>query len=262
MTDTTQIDNIKAKVGKMLSLASDSSASKGEIENALSMATQMMMKYNLTREDIDQSKENPIEKVQYGTRTAYSLSKKTFTWESNLVMFLCKFIGTVKVYRDSVMHLNRKHGMVVTDEKGNSVYSRAFIFYGADDDCEIAVQLFDELKYAIQMSAIIRFGSWAKGDGGAYCEGFVSGLRSTHIKEVAKLKMDNQTNALILVSEQTQLAIVKEAEQWIAKEQGVKLYKRQASTGAASGSGSARNEGRADGSNYGLNKPNATRKIG
>jgi hypothetical protein len=260
MTDKTQIDNIKAKVGKMLSLASDSGASQGEIENALSMATQMMMKYNLTRQDIDQSKENPIEKVQYGMRTAYSLSKKTFVWESSLAMFLTRFIGTVKVYRDSQMHLNRKRGMVVTDEKGNSVYSRAFIFYGSDDDCEIAVELFDELKYAIQMSAIIRFGSWAKGDGGAYCEGFVSGLRQTHIQEVKKLKMDSQTYGLIIVSEQNQLAIVKQADQWLAKEKGVKLYKKQTSTGA-SGSSDARNEGREDGSNYGLNKPTATRKL-
>ena len=262
MTDTTQIENIKSKVGKMLALASDQSASQGEIENAVAMATSMMAKYNLTREDVDNTKENPIENVKYGTRTAYGLSKKTFVWESQLAMFVAKFVATVKVYRDSKLHLNRKGIFVVTDEKGNSVYSRAFIFYGADDDCEIAVALFDELKKAIQMSAIIRFNSWAKGDGGAYCEGFVSGLKETHLKEVEKLKnTDTQTTALILQSEQTQLAIVQGAEQWLAKEQGVKLYKGQGSTGA-SGSGYARNEGKADGSSYGLNKPTATRKIG
>lgn len=260
MTDKTQIDNIKAKVGKMLSLAGDQSASQGEIKNALTMATSMMAKYNLTREDIDNSKENPIEEVQYGKRTAFSLSKKTFNWESQLVMFIARFVGTVKVYRDGGIHMNRKNGMVVTDEKGNPVMSKSFVFYGCDDDCEIAVELFDELKIAIQMAAIIRFGSWAKGDGGAYCEGFVSGLRETHTKEVLKLKSDSQTNAMILVSETNQLAILKQAETWLAKEQGVKLSKGQGSSGA-SGSSTARNEGRADGSSYGLSKPSATRKI-
>lgn len=259
--DKTQIDNIKAKVGKMLLLAGDQSASQGEIDNALTMATSMMAKYNLTREDIDNSKENPIEAVQYGKRTAFSLCKKTFYWESQLVMFIARFIGTVDVYRSNEFVLNRKRGMAVIDEKGNPVMSKSFVFYGCDDDCEIAVELFDELKIAIQMAAIIRFGSWAKGDGGAYCEGFVSGLRETNTKEVLKLKEDSTTYGLILKSESNQLAILKQAKKWLEKEQNVKLSKGQGSSGA-SGSNNSRNEGRADGSSYGLSKPSATRKIG
>ncbi len=65
---------------------------------------------------------------------------------------------------------------------------------------------------------------------------------------------------MILVSEINQLAILKQARIWFMKEQNVKLSKGGKAAGA-SGSNNARNEGRADGSSYGLSKPSATRKI-
>jgi Protein of unknown function (DUF2786) len=254
-------NKIREKLAKMLTLASDGNASKGEIENALAMATQMMVKYNLTRDDIDLSQADPIKNVKYATNNAWTLSGKVYAWELALSQFICKFMGTTKHYLNHGRFTKRPNGIVEFDGDGNPMATRMVTFYGAEEDCEIAVSLYHELQKAIQLAAIVRYGKWAKGDGGVYCEGFVQGLNDANIREIAKLKnCDNQTNALILVSEKTQLAIVKGAEDWLIKSKGIKLRKGQGSSGA-SGSGNARAEGRNDGSKYGLEKRGATKKI-
>jgi hypothetical protein len=156
----------------------------------------------------------------------------------------------------------RKNGFAVFDSNGVRKHAKRVAYYGAEDDCEVAVQLYYELQEAIQTMAIIRFASWAKGDGGAYCEGFVSGLKEANIKSIQRLKdTDTQTNALMLVSEQTQLAIRKGANEYLSKELNIKLRKGAGSQGAK-GSGEARNEGMRDGRNYDAQRPGRTGKIG
>jgi hypothetical protein len=255
-------NKIREKLAKMLTLASDGNASKGEIENALAMATQMMVKYNLTRDDIDMSQADPIKNVKYATNNAWTLSGKVYVWEHALAHFISAFMGTTKHYINHGRYVKRPNGIVEFDGNGEPVHTGMFTFYGAEEDCEIATSLYHELQRAIQLAAIVRYGKWAKGDGGVYCEGFVQGLNDANIKEIQKLKdCDNQTNALILVSEKTQLAIREGAESWLKESKGIKLSKSQGSSGA-SGSGNARAEGRNDGSKYGLEKRGATKKIG
>jgi len=255
-------NKIREKLAKMLTLAGDNTASQGEIDNALAMATQMMVKYNLTRDDIDMSQDDPIKNIKYSSNTAFTLSGKVYVWELSLAHFISDFMGTVNHYINSGRYNKRPNGLQEFDSNGNPVATRMITFYGAEDDCEIAVSLYHELQKAIQMAAVVRYGKWAKGDGGVYCEGFVQGLVDSNVNEIQKLKdCDAQTNALILVSEQTQLAIRSGATSWLAKSKGIKLRKTQGSSGA-SGSGNARREGRNDGSNYGVEKQGATCKIG
>lgn len=254
-------NKIREKLAKMLTLASDGNASAGEIENALTMATQMMVKYNLTRDDIDMSQADPIKNVTYATNNAWTLSGKVYVWELSLAHFLCKFMGTVSHYISHGRYNKRPNGLQEFDSNGNPVATRMLTFYGAEEDCEIAVSLYHELQRAIQMAAVVRYGKWAKGDGGVYCEGFVQGLTDSNVKEIQKLKdCDGQTHALILTSEKTQLAIRNGAESWLKESKGIKLREGQGSSGA-SGSGNARSEGRNDGSKYGLGKGSATKKI-
>lgn len=255
-------NKIREKLAKMLALASDGNATQGEIDNALAMATQMMVKYNLTRDDIDMSQADPIKNVRYATNQAYTLSPKLYAWEGSLAMFICKFIGTVECYVQRGKFPKRINGFQQFDGDGNPLHTCLITFYGAEDDCEIAVSLYHELQKAIQMAAIVRYGVWTRGDGGVYCEGFVQGLKDANIREIQKLKdCDAQTNALILVSEKTQLAIREGAKDWLKKTTGAKLRAGQKTTGA-DGSYNARVEGRADGSRYTVEKGQATRKIG
>lgn len=255
-------NKIREKLAKMLTLASDGNATKGEIDNALAMATQIMVKHNLTRDDIDMSQANPIKNIKYASNQAYTLSSKFYVWEGSLAIFICDFIGTIKAYTSRGRYAKRINGLQQFDVNGNPVHTSMVTFYGVEDDCEIAVSLYYELQKAIQMAAIVRYGAWAKGDGGVYCEGFVRGLMDANIREIQKLKdCDTQTNALILVSEKTQLAIRDGASDWLKQSANIKLRKAQGSSGA-SGSNAARANGHKDGSKYGVEKGESTRKIG
>jgi len=254
-------NKIREKLAKMLALASDGNATQGEIENALAMATQMMVKYNLTRDDIDMTQADPIKNIKYSKNQAYTLSPKLYSWEGSLAVFISKFIGTVDCYVQKGKYPKRINGFQQFDSDGNPIHSCMITFYGVEDDCEIATSLYHELQKAIQMAALVRYGAWAKGDGGVYCEGFVQGLKDSNIREIQKLKnCDAQTNSLILLSEKTQLAIRNEAKNWLRQNTNVCLRAGQRTTGS-SGSHSARAEGRADGSRYSVEKGQATRKI-
>ena len=254
------IDRIKDKLAKLLRLGEDTAATDGEIQNALNLATQMMAKHQLTREDIDTSAPDPIARVTLGRHFAFAKSTKATTWESQLSSFVKHFIGSVSIY--TTVATVRRNGLVemAGDDPRRAA---AFVFYGSDDDARCAAAMFEELRDAIATMAIIRWGGWARGDGNAYAFGFVTGLLEAHRdSKRALMNSDATTHALILKSDETSLAIIDKGRQWLATTHNVRLGKPKSSsrtiTFRGSNARSAISEGRRDGANYDPTRPTAS----
>lgn len=262
------IDRIKDKLAKLLRLGEDNSATEGEIQNALTIATQLMARHQLTRDDIDMEASDPTSKVILGRHFAYCKGSMLSTWESALTSFVTAFIGSVSCYNAGKKSI-RRNGIVDLfggDSASPAKEAVAIVFYGADDDARCAAALFEELRDAISTMALIRWGGWLRGEGGAYAYGFAFGLREAHQNaRHALTHQDATTTALMLRSESTALAIVDKGKEWLTTTHGVRLAKRTGKRRASySGSkaNSAMSEGRRDGSNYQPTRPGSNARIG
>jgi hypothetical protein len=260
------IDRIKDKLAKLLRLGEDTAASEGEIQNALNLATQLMARHQLTRDDIDTSAPDPMAKVAMGRHFAFCKGSKLTSWENQISHFVKTFIGSVSCYVAGQMPV-RKNGIAADffGGAGEPRTAQAVAFYGSDEDARCAVALFEELRDAIATMAIVRWGGWARGDGFAYAFGFSQGLIDAHKNARHNLMhQDQATHALILKSESTALAIVSKARDWLATTHNVQLQKRSGSRKVSmrgSNAHTALGEGRRDGANYNVSRPASRSRI-
>jgi hypothetical protein len=243
------LQSVKDKLVKLINLSENNAASQGEIDNALSMAAQIMARHNLTREDIDFTSSEPAKNVKMSRSHVSCLNANSSTWEGMLARFCVEFVGNINYYQT--------HGTYgLNKEKRISVY----FFYGSEDEVEIACELFKELQEAISYMAIVRFNNFYSKKGGAYSEGFVSGLEQSYHTEKLKLRGDSMTNTLIIKSDNTSIMIKASATNWLASVHKIKLHTGQGTRGASGGT-DARQLGKRDGSNYSIGKRSNTRKI-
>lgn len=253
------LDKIKDKLRKLLMLSDGVGASQGEIDNAMAAATRLMTQHNLTREDVDMHAQDPTKNVKMGRSSSVSLGRNFSTWESMLCQFVTKFIGYASYYSSPSVAL-KKNGLAVLDEDGKQRFGSMVYFFGAWDNCEACVEIYEELRDTIQAMALLLHGGWFRGDGAVYCQGFCVGLVETYTRSVKQLKQhDEQTTALVLADEQNQLAIAGKANNWLRKKHGVKL--RTTSMSGANGSSAAFNQGRKDGASYNPSRPTPQRKL-
>jgi hypothetical protein len=256
------IDKIKKKLAKLLRLGENDAASEGEIQNALDMATQLMAKHQLTRDDIDTSSVDPVANVVFGRHFAFCKGANASTWELVLVNFVKSFIGSVDAYSGGKLPV-RRGGIAELGKNGEVRHAATICFFGADDDARCASEMFEELRDASATMAIVRWGGWARGDGFAYALGFARGLSTAH--DLVKRKLlssDDATHALMVRSDSTALAIVDGATQWLATTHGIRLR----TTGRRRVSGSHRasdaySEGYDDGQRYDATRPSAKPKL-
>lgn len=245
-----ELQKVKDKLVKLINLSENGAASQGEIDNALNMAAQIMAKHNLTREDIDFTSASPAGNVRMSRAYVSCLNANSSTWEGMLARFCVQFVGNISYYKTHGTYgLNKSKKICV------------YFFYGSLDEVEIATELFKELQNVISIMATVRYENFYSGKGGAYCEGFVSGLESNLHSEKLKLKGDSITHALIIKSDHTSAMIVSQAKNWLADTHKIKLRTGQGTRGANDSSGNARAQGKRDGSNYNVTKSNPIRKI-
>ena len=253
------LDTIKRKLGKLLSLSDDVTASRGEIDNAMAAATRLMAQHNLTRRDIDMKADDPVANVSLGRHCAVSHGAKMSAWEGRLAMFVSDFIGYVNAYTTPPQIL-RKDGIAITDQDGNARKGCLIWFYGSVDSAEAAVELFEELRDTICAMAQLLYASWMRGDGAVYAQGFVEGLEQARRRSLEELRdSDEQTTALVLRDEKHQMVVRERSRDWLKKKHGVRLSKRR--RGGASGDPNAFRSGERDGRNHGVSRPNPTRKL-
>lgn len=249
-------ERIIERVRKLLALAGDDGATDGEIQNAMQHAQRLMGEHHLTEQDLAHEPQDDYSKVDnaaYGRYSAF-VGKMAFSWELFLANFVESFVG-VPCYIENEVRQVRKNGFCIFDDDGPR-YGKAIVFYGVAEDAMMAVELYDELRILIATMATGRWGGCYRGDGAAYAEGFVSGLRSRlnesrrTEKEQARIAASTSSTALVLVERRDELVKYKsdKANDWLKKTTGWKLRKGGRRNGS-SGSHEARTEGVRDGRN-------------
>lgn len=255
------------RIAKLFALAEDDAASQGEIENALRMAQERMLRHNLTREDIKrEGGEIDVSGIAYARYPVFWKGKKQPRWLWALTEFNRNFYRTVQSYRD-----NNGFYEVTTPEGGrtiNNILSPGseiglkVYYYGPSDDALEAAMMHYHLQDVMLTLLEARFGNTGmKGKSLDYALGFFRGLQEKNVTVTQKLKDSSaKTTELILISEKTELAIKEQAKMEIAQRFGVTLRKGSKLSNRKNFNHSMYQLGKQDGANFDLERPNAKRK--
>lgn len=256
------MSDIREKIKGLLNIAKDDAASEAEIENALKIATKLMERHQLSESDLV---EDPVEQGKRvveapKTKKGSKVGSKIFTWEITLAAVIRDYVvpgvGAFTMKSPSVT----PSGIIQRDESGKPKMAGEIVFYGVEEDVEIANRVFTEIRLAIIALARIRYGSVFRGDGAAYAEGFCLGilekLKEQQRAEKAQATIEagqSQSTGLILIARRDELTRLKRqsSDRWLASPTGggAKLTKGQARAGSA-GSADARETGKSDGRGY------------
>ncbi len=233
-----QFDKILHRIRALDKTATNSASTEGEKHNALRMMQDLMLRHNLSRDDIV-DKDN-VEHVRF-TRIACPLNgRRGCAWEYALAWYLTHHIFT------SVQHYI------------NSVGHRTFVwFYGPVDDVQNTITLFKELLLTIATSAHLRFGGHSRGSGASYAEGYVQGLPRWNENSKSESQPDATKQTLI---QHRQIAIHSAANQWLKIECDIELC-TTTSHGRTQRDENARQVGRLHGSQHNVQAPNAPKRI-
>lgn len=220
------------RIRKMRNTANNSASTEGEIENALRMASTMMLKYQLSEEDIREEVDETAS--AYGSIRLTVTGTRATAWEKSLAGYVCKLCGDVFWYFDT-----------------RSKWTE-FVFYGPIDSVESAVSLFKELMLEIAVMAKLKYGGFAKGSGASYAEGFVTGLY-----EILTGAIDQQPG-LIESNKRLTAQLKSAALQWLRSECDIRLGTSTRSS-RSSFDASAAEVGKSDGRSRMVAKPGTLR---
>lgn len=241
----TNLEAVKERCRKLLNLAKDNAATEGEINNAIRFVNDLMAKHHLSEDDLqtfDERKEN-VESMKCKSGKVYTCNGKRFyAWEGHLAMAVVEIIGSVGVYIDQNRTYQRtRHGTIVLDAYGEEKYSKTLVFYGPEEDVEIAVELYYELRDTCMTMARLKYGKIFHTDGRNYCQGFASGVSTSakenqrKNKEIAEsqARIMGESTALVLIDKRNELVTAKRkrAEKWLRSETGVIVHKRKTTGG-------------------------------
>lgn len=237
------LSRVKDTIAKLLNLAKNDAATEGEANNAIRAARKWMNQYQLSEEDCVEQELSPEERVARATcamHTAFSFGPQMSTWEGTLAVFVAKFVGGVKCFRNSNQP-RRVNGIVPS---GRSATASVFNFYGVDEDAAFAKQTFEELCVIIAAMARLKWGGVFRGPGRSYAEAFVTGLYE-QIKQADAEQATSDSRALVIRRDALVKAKEKRADNFLAELGVGKL--RKGSGGGGRHYHDAAAEGRADG---------------
>lgn len=222
---------IVERIKKMRKVASNAAATEGEIENALRMASTMMLQHNIADEDLQE--EVADQGSAFGRIAVFVNGLRCASWEMDLALYISALFGNVFCFSDRGGRRSR------------------ISFYGPIDSVERAVELFRELLVEIATLARLKYGGYAKGRGASYAEGFVAELR-------AILRGVNHEPAIIESNRMLTAKIELEAKRWLKAECDISLV-HQSSGGRSGFDPSAAAAGRADGRTRNVTRPGQLR---
>lgn len=276
MERSEETNRVVARIRKMLDIK-EGTATPGEIENAMALASKLMQDHQLLEADI-QASENPPPDQPMGTADAASGGTNWATWESELVRAVSDLVGTVQYYL--------AHGVKTVEGAFNTErVGKGYRFYGPEEDCSIAAELFADLRHTIATLAIGKFGGVYKGDGAMYAMGFAQALKARAAKanQERDATVTNSTRTMAMrgvaaLAGASKGALVHTpqaaagslgmvvaqkrdlASKWLADVRGVKLSRTNGGGGYSAGSASALSQGQTDGARtaFGVNR---TKKL-
>jgi hypothetical protein len=202
-----EFDKILHRLRSLDNTANNRASTEGEKRNALRMMQNLMLRHNLSREDITE-KDN-VDQVSF-TKLACPLNgSRALAWEKALAAYL-----TTEIFPMTWWYFSPKG------------HRTLFWFYGPVKDVQNCLSLFRELLLTIAASAHLQYGGYTRGSGASYAEGYVRGLprhqtgQSDSLQSgEAKAKAAGET-ALI---QARMLAVQTAALQWLKVECGIEL---------------------------------------
>jgi hypothetical protein len=196
-----EFDKILNRLRAMDRTASNSASTEAEKHNAIRMMQSLMLRHNLSREDI--TSDDNVETVQF-TRIACPVNgSKAYNWEKSLASYITDHVlPTTQWYISSKAHRT------------------LFCFYGPLADVRNAIALFRELLVTIAAAAKLQFGGHSRGSGASYAEGYVTGLPRPSSSSGLRTQNDSKTDSANIVSERaliqlSKLAIHSAAKRWL-----------------------------------------------
>jgi len=232
-----QFEKIMRRLQALDRTASNQASTDGEKRNALRMMQAMMLRHNLSREDIGAQNNDG---VQFARISCLLNGRRSCGWEYALANYLCENIfPMVQYYGATTAHRTR------------------FMFFGPCQDTQNAVQLFRELLVTIATSAKLQFGGYSRGSGASYAEGYVRGLPRDGIPTEGAESIQAESYDLI----QTKiLSLKKSADAWLKEETGVSIVRTKGS-GRSQHDSSAAALGKKHGATHEIQPPSRQKRL-
>ncbi|WP_206035964.1 DUF2786 domain-containing protein [Crateriforma spongiae] len=233
-----EFDKILNRIRALDNTASNDASTEGEKRNALRMMQNLMLRHNLSREDLTIRDDTDNLAL---TRMACPVNgRRACRWEKDLAHYL-----TEQVFPMVLWYVNTKG------------HRTLFWFYGPLDDVEHCIQLFRELLLTIATSARIRYGGHSRGSGASYCEGYVLGLPTA---ETDFKSNQTEANDRSLIQARV-LSTQRLAEEWLNVECGIRLVTTR-SSGRFDHDPDAARRGEVHGSQHDVRGENGRKRIG
>ncbi len=233
-----EFDKILRRLKALDATASNDASTEGEKRNALRMLQALMLQHNMTRDDI--VADDQVDSMQFTRMTCPVNGRRACAWEKALAAYVCKEIFPMVQW--------------YTGSKGHRTI---FTFYGPRADVQNSIALFREMLLTIATAAHLQYGSYVRGSGASYAEGYVLGLPCAGARSPSDNEQVLSERALI----QTRtLTIHNAARKWLREECDVRL-----TTGSGSGRSlhdpNAASRGRQHGAQHNVNVPGAQKRI-
>jgi len=180
------IDTIKSRIAKMLATASNDASTPNEKAVAMQMASALMRKYNLEREDV----EDASKKENYASVDVDTLWARMTPWESSLAAFVSSWIV--------------RGSWVIASKEGSAHRARGTVgqakvtFVGLGEDAGMAAATYVQLRDSLMKQCAAKWGSPVRNDGRSYAVGFVHGLFAV-ANEADKLEKDKVSMSRALI---------------------------------------------------------------
>ncbi len=233
-----EFDKVLHRLRALDNTAINSASTEGEKRNALRMMQNLMLRHNLSREDI--SGDDNVDCMRF-TRVACPVNgRRAYNWEKSLAAYLVAEIFPMTDWYFA--------------PKGNRTL---FWFYGPLDDVTNCISLFRELLLTITASACTQYGGYSRGSGASYAEGYVRGLPRYQSATVGD---DSTVSETALIYART-LAVKRTARQWLKLECGMSLVSAGGS-GRSQHDPEAADRGQQHGAKHDLRDASGRKRIG
>lgn len=235
-------DKILNRLRALDRTANNNASTEGEKHNAIRMMQDLLLRHNLSREDIVD--EANVENVLFARITCPVNGRRACEWERSLARYVSDQVCTTTQWYMA--------------SKGNRTW---FTFYGPKSDVENAISLFQELLITIATAARLKFGGHSRGSGASYAEGYVEGLprAQTNSSTEPAGNASAPNSGTTLIHHRT-LAIHDAARDWLDMECNVRLgqttrYARNQKDPLA------KLRGELDGAKHEVDFPNAPKRL-
>ena len=202
-----EFDKILHRLRALDNTAKNGASTEAEKHNALRMMQSLMLRNNLSREDI--TSDDNVENVQFARIACPVNGRRACGWEKDLAFYVTRdVISSVQYFMSTRGHRT------------------LFSFYGPLADVRNAISLFRELLLTIACAAQLQFGDYTRGSGASYAEGYVNGLPCSKPVDTAnsKLEIEKAVSEHALIRNRT-MAVQSAAKDWLKSECNITLSK-------------------------------------